>query len=94
MERVIFQTRQTVLGERIWPSAPRPRDMISLKNIEGNAQALFLVERVTWEEQDDGGRIPVVSVLRLDRTGTTVIDGLSPRTTLESLVGVARSAGS
>ncbi len=74
MERVFFRTRQTVVGERLWPSAPRPRDMISLKNVGDEAQALFLVDRVTWEEQDDGGRLPIVSVVRLDPLGHIVAE--------------------
>ncbi|MGC3966641.1 MAG: hypothetical protein QM775_04510 [Pirellulales bacterium] len=69
MERVIFQSGKAAVAERLWPSVPRPRDMISLKNVGDDPQTLFLVERVTWEEQDDGSRVPIVSVLRLDAAG-------------------------
>ncbi|MGC3971422.1 MAG: hypothetical protein QM775_30005 [Pirellulales bacterium] len=74
MERVIFQFGASEIAERIWPSAPRPRDLVSLKNVADRPQSLFLVERVTWQEQDDGGRIPIVSIIRLDRSGSMVVE--------------------
>ncbi|MGC3967742.1 MAG: hypothetical protein QM775_10330 [Pirellulales bacterium] len=46
--------------------------MISLRNVVDQPKALFLVDQVTWEEQDDGAIIAMVTIVRLDASGCMV----------------------